>query len=205
VLVAELFGDAIRRRQAAELGTAFPQGYLTVQFSADFGDDASLAAIAAQLDRAAAESGLGLVLFRAGAAPWHDDLAVLRAAAARMKTPGVRVFESLDIWDICALIAGSRGYCGSSLHGRIVAAAFGLPGVNFLRPGRETGPAKQEAYVQTWELGEGPVEVEGIAAALELALVVDREGLQRTADRLCAAYRAGFAEWKALLDKAPIG
>jgi len=199
VMVAELFGDRIRRQgeggEPARIRAAFPQGYLAVQFSADFGDDATLAAIAAQLDRAAEDSGLGVVFFRAGAAPWHDDLEVLRAAAARMAAPNKAVFESLHLWDLCALIAGSRGYCGSSLHGRIVAAAFALSGVNFLHPGRGAGLAKQEAYVRTWELGEAPVEVEGIAAALGRALVADRHGLERAADRLCAAYRAGFAEW----------
>ena len=209
VMVAELFGDRIRRQgeggEPARIRAAFPQGYLAVQFSADFGDDATLAAIAAQLDRAAEDSGLGVVFFRAGAAPWHDDLEVLRAAAAPMAAPHKAVFESLHLWDLCALIAGSRGYCGSSLHGRIVAAAFALPGVNFLHPGRGGGLAKQEAYARTWGMGEAPVEVEGVAAALGRALAADRHGLEQTAASLCAAYRASFAQWGRWCGKSTTG
>ena len=43
VMVAELFGARIRRRarrgEVAQMRRAFPQGYVAVQFSADFGDD----------------------------------------------------------------------------------------------------------------------------------------------------------------------
>jgi hypothetical protein len=127
VLTAELFGGRIRERaesgEVAALCAAFPQGFLAVQFAASFGDDATLARVVTGLAREAA--GRGIVFFRAGAAPWHDDLDTYRRAAARL--PGARVFESLDIWDICALIASSAGFAGSSLHGRIVAEAFGVP------------------------------------------------------------------------------
>ena len=153
--VAELFGDRIRDRarkgEPAETGRAFPQGYIALQFSADFGDDATLAAIAAQLDRVIEASGLGVAFFRAGAAPWHDDPACYRAVAERMLSPNARLFESLDIWDICALIADARVFCGSSLHGRIVAAAFGVPAVSFMRQSSNgQGPGKVAAYGATW-------------------------------------------------------
>lgn len=206
VMVAEFFGDLIRRRlesgEPARVRDAFPQGYLAVQFSADFGDDATLAQIAAQLDLATAETGLGIVFFRAGAAPWHDDLEVLRATAGLMASSEVRVFESLDVWDICALLAGSRGYCGSSLHGRIVATAFALPRLNFLHPAQGSVQTKQEAYAQTWEPDglPGVVAVTGIADALRLSLAADRDILRRAADSLCSAYRAGFSQWRQLLD-----
>lgn len=199
VMVAELFGDRIRQHGAAgepaRMRAAFPQGYLAVQLSADFGDDATLTALAAQLDRAAAESGLGVVFFRAGAATWHDDLKVLRSAAVRLATHQAEVFESLNLWDICALIAGSRGFCGSSLHGRIVATAFALPRVNVLHPSQGTAPSKQAAYARTWEAAglPGAVAVEELDGALSRALAADRAVLQQTANRLCAAYRAWWA------------
>jgi hypothetical protein len=56
------------------------------------------------------------------------------------------VFESLDIWDICALIASGAGFAGSSLHGRIVAEAFGVPVAEGIVP---LGP-KVVAYRETW-------------------------------------------------------
>lgn len=175
-MVAELFGTEIGRHgdagEVAGLRRAFPQGYLAVQFSADFGDDATLAGIAAELDRIAAETGLGIVLFRAGAAPWHDDLEVYRRTVARMRTGAVRLFASLHLWDICALIATSRGYCGSSLHGRIVAMAFALPRVSLVHPDQSGCPTKQAAYVETWEpVGMNTVvSPDGIDEALQAML-----------------------------------
>ena len=151
VLTAELFGERIRARaecgEVAAVRRAFPQGFLAVQFAAALGDDATLARIADGLARAAA--GRGIVFFRAGAAPWHDDLAVYRRAAEIFR--GVDAapawgFESLDIWDICALIAASDGFCGGSLHGRIVAEAFGVPVVEGIVP---VGP-KVAAWRETW-------------------------------------------------------
>ena len=90
--------------------------------------------------RCVAETGYGVAFFRAGAAPWHDDLACYRRVAARMRTAAVKIFTSLDIWDICALIAASRAYCGSSLHGRIVAMAYALPRLNLIHPSQVGRP-----------------------------------------------------------------
>lgn len=154
VLTAELFGERIRARcdagEVAAVRAAFPPGYLAVQFAAALGDDATQARIAEGLAREAA--GRGIVFFRAGAAPWHDDLGTYRRAAARL--PGARVFESLDIWDICALIASSAGFVGSSLHGRIVAEAFTVPVLEGIVP---VGP-KVAAWRETW------AEVDVVAA-----------------------------------------
>ncbi len=151
VLTAELFGEHIleraRKGEVAAVRAAFPQGYLAVQFAAALGDDATLARITAGLAREA--EGRGIAFFRAGAAPWHDDFAVYRRAAEIFR--GVDAaptwgFESLDIWDICALIAASDGFCGTSLHGRIVAQAFGVPVVEGIVPVGE----KVAVYRDTW-------------------------------------------------------
>lgn len=203
VMVAELFGTPIRQRatdgEVAQVLRTLSPGYLAVQFSADFGDDATLTTIARQLDQSAARTGLGIVLFRAGAAPWHDDLADLRRVAARMHSPAVQVFESLNVWDICALIAHSRGYCGSSLHGRIVAMAYALPRVN-LRPPTASGHAsKQTAFTTTWEDADVPatVAVDDIAEGIHRALTLDPGRLQRTARRLVTQYQQGFDAMRA--------
>jgi Polysaccharide pyruvyl transferase len=153
-LVAELFGDEIRRHgeqgEPLRVREGFPGGYLALQFSADFGDDATLRALADPLGRACRAAGLGLVLFRAGAAPWHDDLEVYRRFAPLSAGCRAEIFRSLDIWDLCALLAGAAAYLGSSLHGRIVAEAFGVPGLSLIPACRREGPSKQEAYFSTW-------------------------------------------------------
>ena len=198
VMVADLFGDTIRRRASNDaLKRAFeaaPRGYLAVQFSADFGDDATLTQIAAQLDRAAHTHGLAVIFFRAGAAPWHDDLSCFERAAARMRTPFKHVFDSLNIWDICALIAHSRAYIGSSLHGRIVAMAFARPRINLLHDDDIARPCKQTAFAETWEDAHAPVAVttREIAQGIDAALSVDPRRLEQTAARLVSLYRNDF-------------
>ncbi len=197
VMVAELFGERIRQRarteELARLLRTFPQGYIAVQFSADFGDDATLATIATQLDQVASGSGYGICFFRAGAAPWHDELDCYQRVAARMRSPA-QLFSSLDLWDICALIAHSRGYCGSSLHGRIVATAFALPRINLLHPAQRHRPTKQAAYAETWELPGVPVTVgaENVAQGLRQALRADSQQLRQHATGLAARYRKEF-------------
>ena len=142
-------GERFAARIRARIRRSDP--YLAVQFAAECGDDATLAAFARGLERL----GLPVVLFRAGAAPWHDGLEPYRRLAARTNLP-TQVFESLDVWDICALIAGSSGFIGSSLHGRLVAESFAVP---VLSLERALGAAKKlRAYLATWSPGEAPLE-----------------------------------------------
>jgi Polysaccharide pyruvyl transferase len=148
--IAALFGDLIRARPMEE------GAWLAVQFAAECGDDATLAAFASGLERI----GLPIVLFRAGAAPWHDDLEPYQRLASRLRVP-VRIFESLDVRDICALIAASGGCIATSLHARIVAEAFGVPALSLER---EPGSAqKVRAYLDTWSPGAVPLDPEAFA------------------------------------------
>jgi hypothetical protein len=131
----------------AAMRAAHPRGYLTMQFAAEYGDDASLDAIARHMDALLADTGLGLVLFRAGAAPWHDDLGVYRRLAARLDPAAIHLFQSLDVWDICALLAGASRHCGTSLHGWILSRALGVETTPFPLPLHQ---AKLAAYQDTW-------------------------------------------------------
>ena len=198
VLTAERFGPTIAahaaRGEVAAIARRFPGGYLAVQFSAEFGDDASLDTLAAQLNQAAAASACGLALFRAGSAPWHDDADCLQRLARRLPGARVQIFQSLQLWDICALIAASRGYCGSSLHGRIVATAFARPRLN-LRPPQAGEPGKIQAYTDTWEAPEPPTSapVDALAEPLHQALAADPASLHAMARELADRYRRSFA------------
>src|SRR5512139_849169 len=96
VMVAECFGGLIRQHQkqgaVKAMRDAFPAGFLACQFSADFADDASLDALARGLSAAAAATGLGVALFRAGAAPWHDDPALYEKLQRRLRPGTARLF-----------------------------------------------------------------------------------------------------------------
>ncbi|CAL95207.1 polysaccharide pyruvyl transferase family protein [Azoarcus olearius] len=204
VMTASILGDAVVRRAArgepALIRRLFPRGYVAVQLGPGFEDDASLARLAGELDRVALTTGQATVLFRAGAAPWHDDFFTLTRLAARMRTP-VRVFASLHVLDLCALLAGAAGYCGSSLHGRIVASAFGRPALTLRSSAAVEQGAKTHAYLETWPSTAGPAEsgVAGLADALNTCLGADTTILAKEAEALAARYRR---EWSQLA--API-
>jgi hypothetical protein len=199
VLVVELFGRVIdqhaKKGEIARLSARWPYGYLAVQFSADFGDDATLRGLAKQLTQVTRACGCGVVLFRAGAAPWHDNLDLYQRLAKQMPDCLVEIFTALDVWDICALIAGSRGFIGSSLHGRIVAMACALPRLNFMRSGMGGLPSKQQAYVATWETAglPGCVELDDIVPAALAALAIDPELMRYAAKTHANHYREEFA------------
>ncbi|ODU01820.1 MAG: hypothetical protein ABS89_06690 [Thiobacillus sp. SCN 63-1177] len=205
VMVADCFGEMIRRHQqqgaVTAMREAYPLGYLACQFSADFGDDASLDALAQGLARASAEAGLGLVLFRAGGAPWHDDPELHEKVLRRLPPGTARRFPSLHLWDICALIAASRGVVSSSLHGRIVALAYGLPRVSLLSPQQGSRPDKLTAFAETWEPDAVPrsVTVEQIEPALRQALALPESVLRENAAQLRVQYRRSLAQWAKLV------
>ncbi len=205
VMVAQCCDDLIRSRQqqgaVKAMREAFPHGYLACQFSTDFADDASLNALAQGFARIGRETGLGLALFRAGAAPWHDDPALYATLRRRLPPGAVRQFPSLHLWDICALVAASRGVVTSSLHGRIVALAHGLPRVGLMPPQQGTRPAKVEAFAETWEPAALPrsVAVDRIAPAVLKALAVPGGLLQDNATQLRARYLESQAQWAGLL------
>jgi hypothetical protein len=205
VMLAQCFGEVILKHQqqgtVKEMRDAFPQGYLACQFSADFGDDASLDALAQGLSRVVAGTGLGLVLFRAGAAPWHDDPALYEALQRRLPPGTARLFRSLHLWDICALIAASRGVVSSSLHGRIVALAYGLPRASLLPPQQAHHPDKRTAFAETWEPQAVPrsVAVSQIEPAVMQALAVPAAVLRENAAHLCEQYLHSQAQWVGML------
>ena len=205
VLVADLFRHQIGQRagagEVAALRAGFPQGYLALQLGPEFADDACLDALALELCTVLRATGFGLVLFRAGLAPWHDDPGTLPRLAARLQGLPVRIMESARLWDICALIASSRACIAGSLHARIVATAFALPRLSLVPPGGSGQARKLAAYLDAWELPGllHCIEPAGLAAALPPVLAADAGALQRQAQSLVTACRAGLAGW---LDRA---
>lgn len=209
VMLRQCFGPTLEARArggpVGALRKAFPQGYFACQFSGDFADEASLAGLAAGLREAAAASGFGIVLFRAGAAPWHDDLALYENVFARLPPGCAWLFTSLHVWDICALIAASRGTIASSLHARIAALAFALPRVSLRKPQADLSrPDKVAAFAETWEPQDLPYSVApvDIARATARALATPSALLQDNAAQLRAAYQASQAQWASALGPA---
>jgi hypothetical protein len=147
-VTAELAPDpvtALSSWLANEIAAVLPPAgdYVAFQCAASFGDDESLDALAAGLDRL----GLPVLAFRAGAAPWHDNLAVYGRLLRRLRVPA-RMLESLHVRDICAAIAHSRLCLASSLHALLVAGICGVPATGLER--RDGEGEKLRAYSETW-------------------------------------------------------
>mgnify|MGYP001163314717 FL=1 len=194
-LCAQPIAHHAQRGEPAALRDAFPDGYVAVQADAGFGDDATLGTLAAQLHAVQSVSGLGVVLWRAGAAPWHDDLVLLQRLAARLPARAVRVFESLHLWDLCALVAGAQAVCASSLHARIVALAHARPRVSLHAPAEPGQARKLRAFVETWDATAGAVvDASGAARALRAALAMPAAALRQAG---VAAAAAWDARWRA--------
>lgn len=87
-------------------------------------------------------------LFLAGTAPLHDSVETYEKiiAGVRAVDPARRIEISTtrDPWDRVDEIAGAYAWAGSSLHGRIVAAAYGVPRVSIAK-------RKLDEYAQTWD------------------------------------------------------
>lgn len=205
VMVKTCFDDVIqqhsRQGEVAEMVRAFPHGYLACQFSAEFGDDVTLDQLAHGLARVCKETGMGIVLFRAGAAPWHDRLDVYERLIRRLPEHLTRTFASLHVWDICALITSSRAFCGSSLHGSIVAAAYGLPHVSLIATQQGNWPSKVEAYWDTWgnEALTLCASMYDIERALIEAMTQPLDQWHILAIRSTIVYRASQIQWASIL------
>ena len=173
---AEILGGGILARAA--IHATYPQGYLAVQFSADYGDDATLDAIGQSLLRIQRDQDVGIVFFRAGAAPWHDSLSVYSRLVSRTNGLDAVVCSASHVLDLCALLARSRGFVGSSLHGRIVAESFGRPAASLVRG--DALRSKVGNYVDSWRsgLGGSVAQADCLAEAFHVALTVGEKRIR---------------------------
>jgi hypothetical protein len=98
--------------------------------------------IAAELDKIYENENVKICLCPIGKALNHDDHLALEDVKQRMKSPST-YFDADNIWDIMYLIANSKCYIGTSLHGAITALSYAVPHVGLK-------VEKLEAYLHTW-------------------------------------------------------
>jgi len=91
---------------------------------------------------------------------------------------------------------------GSSLHGRIVALACGLPRVSLMPPQQGGRPDKRAAFAETWEPHAVPrcVAVNQVDSATMQALELPAGVLLENAADLRAQYLRSQAQWIRLLN-----
>ncbi len=167
----------------------FPNGWIAVQVSG-YRKKVFKPLIRA-LSGICEKRGLGVVFFAAGTAPGHDDVVELARRVDSFPRKRAMFFPSRNIWDISALIGNSELYVGTSLHGRIVAMAAGVPRINLA-----VRFAKINSYCRLWEHPSVPYEinVEQLNPHFGNILDMDRDTLKSHAKWLEKTYRSAFSK-----------
>jgi hypothetical protein len=156
--------------------------------------------LAAEIEVVYAQTGLPVVAFAIGRASGHEDQISAKRLAARLE--GRAWFHSapddMDIWQIMALISGSAGYIGTSLHGFITAFAFAVP-----RVGLAPKVKKLVTFRDDWDLPAMPAGVAfgDLPAAVTLALAQDHAAMVAQAARVRAQAEAGLMDLWAAVDQ----
>jgi polysaccharide pyruvyl transferase WcaK-like protein len=155
--------------------------------------------LAAEVEAVHALTGLPVVAFAIGRASGHEDQVSAKRLAARLEGRAWfrRAPDDLDIWQIMALIAGSAGYIGSSLHGFITAFAFAVP-----RVGLAPKVKKLITFRDDWDLPTMPAGVAfaDLPVAVTQALAQDPAAMVAQAARVRAQAEAGLADLWAAVD-----
>ncbi len=112
-----------------------------------------------------------------GFASKHSDQHALESIHQNLRTPNT-FFPDVNIWDILYLIANSKIYLGTSLHGVITAMSYNVPYLGY-------SISKVENYLKTWGNDKANYcpNVESILSTFEIALSMDLEELQLDVDR----------------------
>ena len=142
-------------------------------------------------------AGRPIRLMLAGTATGHDDARdyerVMRAARLQARGLDIAILAERRPLDLAARIRRARVVVGTSLHARIVAAAYGVPRVSLDKP-------KPTRYARHWD-ADMPfdVAIEDLDAAVEAALDrARRPEAAAHAERLALAADANLEAFAAL-------
>jgi hypothetical protein len=123
--------------------TSLKDGYICFQISSYWFSTSSETVIS-QLSSLSSDTGLPVVLLPIGRAPYHSDQYALKIIQSKANFKTILPDEN-SVFDIMALIAHSRIFIGTSLHGAITAMSFAIPFVP-LSP----DISKINSYIKTW-------------------------------------------------------
>ena len=204
ILVSQLYPlerlQGLITSRVRALCEAYPQGYICVQAGAAYSLQHA-EEFRASIERLKRVTGLAVVVFAIGRATGHSDQLSFDIFRSDGQCPsGVpTVISDCDgVFDLMCLIAQSKLYVGTSLHGAITAASYGVP-VLALCPSRVN---KLQAFLRTWVDSDGYelAEFSGIDAAFDRLWAKRREGISA---RIIAAQQAARENFRLMLQPEP--
>lgn len=144
------------------------------------------ALIAKELDLIYHESKTGICLCPIGKALNHDDHQALQAVKDKLNSPST-YFDADNVWDIMYLIASSKAYIGTSLHGAITSMSYSVPHVGLI-------VEKLDAYLHTWGVkgNDFAVAFNQIHQQYKIAAAVPREQLEASRDKQLTEIKKAF-------------
>ena len=165
---------------------------MQISFTAPWEDDAIARALRALV---ADRPGLQVVLVPLG--PCHGDVERGERLAAAVGAAAVAIDGDITLGELVAAVAGADAFVGSSLHGNVIAARYGVPGA-FLAP---TSRRPHKLLEHSELLGRARVLVDDFsalpstaAALLDGRVPVDRDRIELLAKEVDAHYDRLAAE-----------
>lgn len=134
-------------------------------------------------------------LFVAGSAPAHDSIDLYRDLIARVSAArpswDIALSDTRSVEDRVREIATAALWVGSSLHGRIIACAYGTKRLSIAKP-------KVDVYAETWD-AEFPSGAEPSTLPAAVAAALEREPEAAHAAALAEDARVSVSEALAIL------
>jgi len=125
----------------------------------------------------------------------HDDHEALQEIGSLLECP-FTYFDADTIWDIMYLIANSKCYVGTSLHGAITAMSFAVPHVGLK-------VEKLGAYLATWGVKDNQrsIEFSEIYSQFITATAATKQALQASRNRQITEIKKGFDKMITVLNR----
>lgn len=190
--------DRLQPRIAQQLDR-LRNGYMALQIARRLVPDLDDAhRLAGEIEAIYQDYGIPVVLCPIGTALGHQDHVALRMVYQLLTTPAILI-EAPTIFDIMAVIANSRLFVGTSLHGAITAMSFAVPNLALTHR-----VPKLDAYLDTWALPilRQSVSVGELSSAVRPAISVAAAELERKRGELIEASLESFGQMVRVLGGA---
>ena len=146
ILISEFFPiDRLKNyisSETIEIINRYQKGYICFQSNRALAKNKEHL-IASELQKIYDEFGYAIVLLPLGRASGHSDQIALKKIKKHLRAPSIIPNES-NIYDIMILIAKSKTFAGTSLHGNITALSYCTPHI-----GLTTKVPKLEAFLKS--------------------------------------------------------